>query len=116
MHSKKFQRKLRKLKKQGMQYKAIKEVEDEFGAYFPEKKHRKVSNIMLVISVICIIAYTIASLLLQYFTSVEVSSTLTTCWFSFFGCELFLLAGIKTSKVIKGDSYYSDDYDDESHG
>lgn len=59
----------------------------------------KVSNIMLVIIVIAIIGYTVASFLLQYVSGVEISSTLTTCWFSFWGAELVSLAAIKTSKV-----------------
>ena len=62
----------------------------------------KVSNIMLVIIVIAIIGYTVASFLLQYAVGVEVSSTLTTCWFSFWGAELVSLAAIKTSKVKHG--------------
>lgn len=108
MNSKRFKRKLHKIKEQGEQYKKIKELEDKYGEYFPEKKRHKVSNIMLAVSIICIVGYAIASLLIQYFTGIEVSSTLTTCWFSFFGCELFLLAGIKTSKVIKGHNEFGD--------
>jgi len=110
MHSKRFQRKLRKLKKQGMQYQMIKEIEDEFGEYFPEKKHRKVSNIILIIAIIAIVSYTIAAFVLQFFTSVEISSTLTTCYYAFWTSEIFLIAGIKINK----DMHYYDD--DESHG
>ena len=62
----------------------------------------KVSNIMLVVILIAIIGYTIASFILQYVTGVEISSTLTTCWFTFFGTELVALAAIKTSKVKHG--------------
>lgn len=60
---------------------------------------KKVSNIMLVIICIMIIGYTIANFLLQYFTSIEISPTLTTAWFSFWGVELINLTVIKTSKV-----------------
>jgi hypothetical protein len=38
---------------------------------------------------------------LQYFTSIEVSPTLTNAWFTFWGTELIALAAIKTTKVIK---------------
>lgn len=114
MHSKKFQRKLRKLRKQGMQYQKIKEIEDEFGEYFPEKKHRKVSNIILVIAIIAIVAYTLAAFVLQFYTSVEISSTLTTCWYSFWTVELVAMAGIKINKDMH--NYNGEDYDDESHG
>ena len=54
---------------------------------------------MLVIICIMIILYTIADFALQYFTSIEVSPTLTTAWFAFWGTELVALAAIKTSKV-----------------
>lgn len=67
-----------------------------------QKPKKKVSNIMLVISCVMIILYTAANFALQYFTSVEVSPTLTDKWFFFWSGEIFLLAGIKISKVLKG--------------
>ena len=66
------------------------------------KPKRKVSNIMLVIICTMIIAYTVANFALQYFTSIEVSPTLTTAWFAFWGVELINLTLIKTSKVKYG--------------
>ena len=63
------------------------------------KPKKKVSNIMLVIICTMIILYTIADFALQYFTSIEVSPTLTTAWFAFWGTELVALAAIKTSKL-----------------
>lgn len=66
------------------------------------KVKKKVSNIMLALSCTMIILYTVASFVLQYFTQVEISTTLTTAWFTYWSSELFLLAGIKVSKVIKG--------------
>ena len=70
----------------------------------------KTSNIVLASAVIAIIGYTIASLYIQYDTSVEVSSTLTTLWFSFWTVEIVALAGIKVSKVFKGNtSSHNDD-------
>ena len=73
------------------------------------KAKKKVSNIMLVIVCIMIVLYAAADFALQYFTSVEVSPTLTTAWFTFWGGELFCLTGIKVSKVIKGDNAESND-------
>ena len=67
------------------------------------KPKKKVSNIMLVISCMMIILYTAANFVLQYYTSVEVSPTLTDKWFFFWSSELFLIAGIKISKVFKGE-------------
>ena len=63
------------------------------------KKPKKVSNIMLVIACTMITLYAIAAFALQYFISVEVSPTLTTAWFAFWGVELFNLMLIKTSKI-----------------
>lgn len=62
----------------------------------------KTSTVMLIISCIMITLYAAADFVLQYYTSVEVSPTLTTAWFSFWGGELACLAGIKITKVIKG--------------
>lgn len=66
-------------------------------------KKPKTSTVMLVIICIMIILYTIADFTLQYFTSIEVSPTLTTAWFAFWGTELVALAAIKTSKVKHGE-------------
>ena len=65
-------------------------------------KKKKVSNVMLVIICTMIILYTAADFALQYFTSIEVSPTLTTAWFAFWGTELVALAAIKTTKVKHG--------------
>jgi hypothetical protein len=76
------------------------------------KNKKKVSNIMLVISCIMITLYAAADFALQYFTQIEVSPTLTTAWFSFWGGELACLAGIKITKVIKGESSDTETYDE----
>ena len=102
MSLKRFKNKMRKLRVQGERYKTEKQIMDAYAEYWPESKKKKVSNIMLAVSVVCILAYTIASFAIQYFTGMEISSTLTTCFYTYFGGELFLLAGIKTAKVIKG--------------
>ena len=60
---------------------------------------KKVSNLMLVVVCTMIILYTIADFALQYFTTIEVSPTLTTAWFAFWGSELVALTAIKTTKV-----------------
>jgi hypothetical protein len=60
---------------------------------------KSVSNAMLVLICAMIILYTIANFVLQYFVQVEVSPTLTTAWFAFWGTELVALAAIKTCKV-----------------
>lgn len=66
------------------------------------KPKKKISNIMLVVVCIMIVAYAAANFVLQYYTSIEVSPTLTTAWFAFWGTEIVALAAIKTSKVKHG--------------
>lgn len=74
----------------------------------------KVSNIMLVLICVMVILYTAATFALQYFTTVEISPTLTTAWFAFWGTELVALAAIKTSKVKHGqDNISTDDEETE---
>ena len=59
----------------------------------------KTSTVMLIVICTMVILYAAANFILQYFTSVEVSPTLTTAWFAFWGVELVSLAAIKTSKL-----------------
>ena len=54
---------------------------------------------MLILICIMIILYTVATFGLQYFTTVEISPTLTTAWFAFWGTELVALAAIKNQKI-----------------
>ena len=60
---------------------------------------KKTSTIMLILICVMIILYTVANFALQYFTTIEVSPTLTTAWFAFWGTELVALAAIKNQKV-----------------
>ena len=112
MREKFFQWKLRRIQKKGERYKREKELRDKYEPYVPERKKRRVSNIILVIIVIAILVYTAASFWIQYQTGMPVDPTLTTCFYTFWGSELALLAGIKASKIFKGhetDSPISDD-------
>lgn len=105
MMSRKYQRELDKTKMLCEFYKQKHNLLEEYKEYMPAakpKKKKRVSNIMLVSIVIAILGYTVASYILQYHTAVEISPTLTTCWFSFWGVELVALAGIKISKVKHG--------------
>ena len=67
--------------------------------HIKEKPKKKVSNMMLVLICTMIILYTIAAFVLQYFTSVEISPTVTTSWYAFWGGELICLASIRITKV-----------------
>ena len=103
-----FKRKLKRMKKRGERWKKIKELQDMYAPYAPAHKKRKVSNVMLTIVVIAILGYTVAAFWLAHVNGVVIDSTLTTCFYTFWGSELFLLAGLKGTKVFKGSS-------DENH-
>lgn len=68
---------------------------------------------MLVVVCIMIILYAAANFVLQYFTQVEVSPTLTKYWFGFWSAEVISLAGIKISKVLKGKKDENEEYTEE---
>ncbi len=55
----------------------------------------KFNKLIVLLSIVAIISYTIAAILLQKYTMTELSPTLTTCVYGFFGMELLGLAGIK---------------------
>ena len=101
MFEKLFQRKLKRIERRCERQKQRYELEEKYAEFYPHKNGKKVSNIMLIIVVIAIVGYVVASFMLQYSTSTEISSTLTTCWFSFWTIEILSLAGIKISKVRK---------------
>lgn len=65
-------------------------------------KKQTVSNKMLIVICVMIILYTGADFVLQYLMQIEISPTLTTAWFAFWGTELVALAAIKTSKLKHG--------------
>jgi uncharacterized membrane protein len=101
MYSKRFRRKLNRIRQKGERYKKEQAVRDIYAQYWPDRKKRRISNIMLVIVVAAIIVYTVASFWIQYKTGVPVDATLTTCFYTFWGSELIALTGIKISKVFK---------------
>lgn len=115
MSDKRFQKKLKRIEKKGERQKAKQKLIDKYAKYYPGKQ-RKVSNIMLVVVVAAVVSYTIAGFVLQYITGTEISSTLTTCWFTFFGTEIVALTGIKVSKVFRPpteDNVSMDNIEDE---
>lgn len=64
--------------------------------YFPFLRFQiKFNKLIVFICIAAIISYTIAAILLQKYTLIELSPTLTTCVYAFFGTELLGLAGIK---------------------
>lgn len=95
-----FRLRLRWIKRQGEQYRREKKIKDAYAEYWPEKKEKKTSNIVLAVSILTIIVYTVASFWIVYVRGIPMDSTLTTCVYSFFGGELLILGGIKGVKVI----------------
>jgi len=66
-----------------------------FKSYLPFRLKLKFNKLIVLLSIVAIIAYTVAAILLQKYTMMELSPTLTTCVYAFFGTELIGLAGIK---------------------
>ena len=111
MSNKKFQKKLAKIRKNGERYKQEYELRQQYDKYVPDKKKKKVSNVMLAIIVIAIVSYAVANFILQYVMGVEISPTLTTCWYTFWGSEIVALAAIKCSKTKHEHDYTGINYD-----
>lgn len=104
MTEKEFQSKLRKIEKKNQIKEQKHKLMEQRIKYNPIKQildKMKTSNKILIIAVIAVISFTVASMYIQYKTGIEISSTLTTLWFSFWTVEIVTLAGIKVSKVIK---------------
>ena len=96
-----FNLRMKWIRQKGERYKREKRIRDAYAEYWPEKDKKKVSNMMLIVIVIAIVGYVVADFFLQYQVGVEISPTITTCWFVFWGTEIVSLAGIRISKVIK---------------
>ena len=112
MREKLFQWKLKRLERRGEHYRREYEVRKSYEQYVPERKKRKVSNILLVVVVAAITIYTVINLWITYSTGVSIDSTLTTCYYAFWTSEVCLLAGIRISKVKN--NYYNTSYAESS--
>ncbi len=77
-----------KCEERNLKYKILK-------SYFPFYIKMKFNKLIVLLSIVAIISYTVAAILLQKYTMTELSPTLTTCVYGFFGTELLGLAGIK---------------------
>lgn len=67
--------------------------------YLPFHFTLKFNKVIVLISIAAIISYTAAAILLQRYTMMELSPTLTTAVYSFFGVELINLSRIKISEA-----------------
>ena len=63
------------------------------------------SKLIVALSVVLILIYTVTAFALQFVCGVEVSPTLTTCFYTFFAVEMLSLAGVKARKVKYENTY-----------
>lgn len=73
-----------------------------------KKKLKKVSNIVLIAAVTAVVGYATVAIIAHFATGIELSPTLTTAWFSFWGVEIIALATIKNCKT----KHHSEDTED----
>lgn len=64
-----------------------------------QKKPKPYAQRLIPVVILAVVLYTIADILLQVFKNTEISSTLTTCYFTFWGVEIVNLALIKFGKA-----------------
>lgn len=64
-----------------------------------KSKKKRFMDTMVVLSAMMIVLFTIAAIVLQFTTSVELSSTLITCWYAFWTAEIFSLVSIKNTNT-----------------
>lgn len=69
-----------------------------------KKKSGLFSKLLVIFVIAQVLIYTYVNMYLSYKVSIEISPTLTACFFGFFGFEVGLLGHIKTTKVKKGDN------------
>ena len=77
---------------------------------------KKFSKIMVIISIVIPLIYSIIAIVYQFRTGNEMSSTLTTWIFTFYGVELLATAGIKISETVKSQSIIESTKGEESNG
>lgn len=65
------------------------------------KKKRKFADYIVFISIFAVTSFTIAAFILQFKGLMEISSTLTGCWFAFWTVEIVALASIRNQKIKK---------------
>ena len=69
------------------------------------KSKGRFSKLIVSLSVGLILVYTVTAFVLQFVCGVEVSPTLTTCFYTFFAVEMLSLAGVKARKVKYENTY-----------
>lgn len=102
LSEKQFEKRMKEIQRKNRQIELKNTLKNEENKYKKFNLSKlKTSNVVLAIAIFAVISFSIACLYIQYATSVEVSSTLITLWYSFWTVEIVSLAGIKVSKVLK---------------
>lgn len=78
------------------------------------KKKRNFADYIVYISIAAVTLFTIAAFVLQFKGLMEISATVTTCWFAFWTVEIVALAAIRTSKVKH--NYEKEGQEDNNNG
>lgn len=84
------------------------------------KQHSRTSKVIIAFVIVSLFAYTGLAMFVQIKSGVELSPTLTTCFFAFCTGELWMLSTIKKAKLNNGQkarAYDSEieNYKGESH-
>ena len=66
------------------------------------KSHSRTSKWIIAFVIVSLFTYTTAAIWLQLKIGIEISPTLTTCFYAFCTGELWLLASIKKTKIANG--------------
>lgn len=63
------------------------------------KKKRRFADYIVFLSIFAVTGFTVAAFILQFKGLMEISSTLTGCWFGFWTVEIIALASIRNQKT-----------------
>lgn len=69
------------------------------------KKKAKTLTIFLIVSMVMIVSYTAVHIWMQRAYSVTFPKWLTVCWYTYWGSEIFICAGLRTVKDIRASPY-----------
>ena len=63
------------------------------------RKKRHFADYIVFLSIFAVTAFTVAAFILQFKGFMEISTTLTGCWFAFWTVEIIALASIRNQKT-----------------
>lgn len=78
-----------------------------------KKKEKPYAQKLIPLIIFMVVGYAIVDFILQFTCQMELSSTLTTCWFSFWGVEIISLASIKIGKSLKKPDLLEEEEEEE---